>query len=606
MKTQNLFLLLLGVAFGSCQTSPLNDSTESLVDEKITLNTSTGASTKVDFAESTGENGTEIKLSWQTTDSFSVYTAEGDYVGDFEYSNDIDGTSATFAQVSNFSMTDGSYVAVIPVSGEASLTDHYASLSLSSQTSTSESLSYLNNSVQLRAEFDYDGSGTGNLTFSHELSLIKVSVTMPEGQIAKSINFTDGDGGDSYTLTLPEDLDSSIVSAYISVLPNDLSNRTLYFEVLSSDGSTKEYSSETTKTLETGKFYSVSLDFSGDTNAVVDYYLDGYKADNGSTYVSGMSSYHKLYNGVLNGDETAESFGSSGVYFLDPEDEDYVFEIPAASRYNFVLIGRYADKKPKVRLTGVFYPVSGSIIFKNVELEGYASGGYSFGYHSTATTIDYFVFDDCSISTVTDKPLAYLNLEAADISNTVIRNSKIAVNVTSSGTAVNLLNFNKDSGADKNITLHNNEIYAPIFAHGPLLQINTASTANLSVTNNSFVNYHGNTNGFFKVQDASNVEIANNIFWASPTKAVNSYILNYVSGAITPSETISDNIFYGLGASADDPTAYQYYIYATSSKYINGTNPAQAEEDSSPFSTYDATNGVFTQKDEYSAYGSTL
>ncbi len=257
MKNKLLGILLLAMLFAGCQSDPSLDGSAS-ADSKIKITATTSADTKIGFEAS----DSVIALTWESTDSFSVYDATGTYVGDFNYTGEAGVNSGTFTQDGDFTMADGEYTAVIPAVTHSTLTDRDDEDTTSEQSVDDvTTLSHLNGSVKMRSDFTYSAASTQSITFSHELSMLKVTILMTDGIIPASVTLADGNAYD-YLLTLPSDLTSSSIVTYMSLEANDAAaERDLVFEVTDTDGAKYEKSITTSAVFEAGYFYSATLDF---------------------------------------------------------------------------------------------------------------------------------------------------------------------------------------------------------------------------------------------------------------------------------------------------------------------------------------------------------
>ena len=335
--------------------------------------------------------------------------------------------------------------------------------------------------------------------------------------------------------------------------------------------------------------------------APVDYYTVGYEVD-GVTYSSATPDVQLIT-------ETS-TISTKGVYFLDPKDGNVVVTLPKLATSDLVIIGRYSNVKPKLKITGIqsFNGASGvGYIFKNLDITA-STGNYVFNYGSTTGEYANWVLEDCNIShTVADKVLSYFSNGASSVKNILVRNNRISLSVSKDAGATRLINFNATAAANtQSIIVENNNIYAPQYvANGTLIFMPTSGTStsqlSVSVVNNTFVNYIGQPNGFINLTGAQQLDVQNNIFWAQDGYSVTAYMFRfYVITEVPSAMNVTNNIFYGL--KSDDSWA-MYHKDTSCSTTVTVTR-----ESTDPFAggTFSLETGTFIPGSSYAGYGSTL
>ncbi len=261
-KIYNIALLSVAVLLASCQAEPqtMEPSTNVGGDERIVITASTQVDSKVGFAEETDQ----ITLTWADGDSFTIYDESGNRVGNFNYIGEEGLTVGDFVDDfdTDVTLVDGAtYTAVMPASDYDTLDERNAAMQSGILNQTIESvseLSYLNNVVSMTTSFTYSETEGNAVTFSHEMSLIKLNLAMDLGISPSTIEFVDGGNDDTlYTVTLPAECPRSI-SVYFAVEPREVSAASdLTFTI--DDTYTKSFSSAVN--LTAGHYHAVSLSF---------------------------------------------------------------------------------------------------------------------------------------------------------------------------------------------------------------------------------------------------------------------------------------------------------------------------------------------------------
>ncbi len=598
------FILSAMMSIG-CQNDDNFVVTPDGTDNKITLfATSANSSTKVGYEDLTLSEQ-KISLSWENNsrrvDSFTIYDAAGDRVGDFKYSGTDGAKSGEFTQVGNFEMVGGEeYTAVIPAGSYPTIAEHDAASTTDEQSvSKISDINYLDGAMKLKGTLTFDEAGENNILFNHELSLARVVLTMPSGLSAAKIKMSDCDI--DYTLTLPAGISEQSITTFIAVNTIKSSEaRDIDFIITDTDGTEHAITKRgTTQKFEAGVYYTIKVEVQAPAPSVVDFYEDGVEI-NGVTYSKSSNNAQLLTeSGVI-------SSKDGGVIFLDPKDEDQVFTLNGATYTSLVIIGRYPTSKPKVNCAGIQYFGTGeSIIYKNIDITGFSTN-YTFAFASSGTgTLENWIVEDCKITTASDKPLSYFNNASGSISNISFLGNKIALTVSANNKNVNILSFSKvDPAVFKSINFTNNTIYSSseFYANGAIFTIAPTTTSNLalSVKNNTIIDFIATT-ATFNIPNASTVEFDKNIFWGTSTIAVNTNLLRFTESDASASVNFGENIAYGL----TDKNYWRQYTSSTTFP-TEGNSSSFTKAAADPFATFDKSTGTFLQSAQSAGYGSTI
>ncbi len=613
-------LLLLALPLLGCQSEPevLTPSEEGTTDtgSKITLIASAGVDSKVNFDETTTDGATSISLTWQSTDSFTVYDSTGARVGDFAYAG-VDGAkSGAFTQVGSFTMADGDYTAVIPASTLATLDERDAEVITSTQTIGSD-LDHLNNSVKLKGTFAYSSTNSESITFSHELSMLKLQIELPNGAVPATLFVSDM--RNFYDVTFPADLASNEISTYIAVETNaPEASRDVTFEITDTAGAKYYTTASTSKEFAAGYFYTVPLS-PASASTSVDYYVYGYKADNGEIY----NQYSDNAVLIASGESTTLNANKDGyVYFVEQGSSVAV----QAKIGNLVVIGRESDKKPVVTNGNTINFDSGTgIIFKNLDFQvGYTT--YIFKTSAVDISIENWIVEDCMFTTYVDKGISYITDSGFTAEKIIWRNNVINYQVETQQVGNRLLAL-----SGKNIfpnidyiEICNNIFYVtptedftsstavdtPYNVYSAILITDTYTTEPftstddlvVNVSNNTFINMIS-TAAIVAVPSAASMTVEKNIFWAADDITTNSALVRYAyPDATLPSvNNISDNLYYGISSSNN----WQIYNTGSTAGFLEGYN-SFTKQTTDPLSICDIESGTFIQSAAYAEYGATI
>lgn len=239
----------------------------------------------------------------------------------------------------------------------------------------------------------------------------------------------------------------------------------------------------------------------------------------------------------------------------------------------------------------------GSLIMNNLKMK--AGTQYFFNSFATgATRFTDLIIDNCSISNIT-KAIFFVSTTTVGITNITIANSKLAFNLKTNDTNIQLFNPSNSPitpTAFKSLTFSNNTLYNAEPARIQILSSNSTTTdesITCIIKNNSFINLKG-SNSFIKVKKGD-ITYEKNIFSVFTDNTYTSYFYEVTVDGSVATE-ITDNIVY------DTKTKWAYASNASTLKPEPANNNIP-KVDSNPFTNADFTNGVFTKDPQYAEYG---
>ncbi len=334
---------------------------------------------------------------------------------------------------------------------------------------------------------------------------------------------------------------------------------------------------------------------------VTDYWeegvtLGGVKYDKNTTGVQHITS--------------ATEISANGVYFIDVADGVEI-TLKKITSTELVLIGRYSNKYPKVKLAdaNTWIPVGTGtgLIFKNIEFDASVRTNYALNFNGGTVTCENLIFDNCKIITPANNHCSYFNNGNAKINRVEVVDCAIHCNVSNADKAMRIINLNAGAIGEK-AKFHNSIFYAENYAvRGCLLHVqpNTTdmSTVDIDVTNCSFINYIGNPNGYLSLSNVHDVNFSKNILWAnkSTTTTSSSYVFKFIAvdNQVRGNLNYQDNLAYGFVESNNGCWKY----FSTDGTY----NPDEGnftKESSDPFASMDFDAGKFVSA--VKGYGATI
>lgn len=318
-------------------------------------------------------------------------------------------------------------------------------------------------------------------------------------------------------------------------------------------------------------------------------------------------------------------------YFLN-DDNDYNF-VSDAVKYltsGTVFIGRYADKKTKLKFLKPIHLRNreGTFAFKNLDIDATeVDADYLFTVTSSTSDLGgakTLIFEDCNITFGKEIALFAPYTKALDsyIENIIFRNCTLRYEPGSKEYALIRLSDQKNAYITtglanfKSLDFENNVIYSitdntkPVSLFAQEVDTGDGALENLQISfvNNTVIDFMGYGTGiygaYFTVQKFNNIQVARNIFYS------NGYIYyptitrirhNYNADGTWPTYDLgrTNNIFFGA---AGWKQFDNNYIMPSDIKSDNSCT----RKNESPLSEYDPANGVFKTTSACDGFGSTL
>ncbi len=309
---------------------------------------------------------------------------------------------------------------------------------------------------------------------------------------------------------------------------------------------------------------------------------------------------------------SATEISANGVYFIDVADGVEI-TLKKITSTELVLIGRYSNKYPKVKLAdaNTWIPVGTGtgLIFKNIEFDASVRANYALYFNSGAVTCENLIFDNCKIITPANNNFSYFSNASAKINRVEVVDCAIRCTVSAADKAIRIINLNAASIGEQ-VTFRNSIIYAENFAvRGCLLHVQPAtvnmSAVNIDVTNCSFINYVGNPAGYFNLPNIHDVNFSKNILWAnkSTQTASSSFVFKFLAAdnQVQGNLNYQDNLAYGFVE--DNSGCWKYFCTASDSTY-KPNEGHYTKEESDPFASMDFDAGKFVPA--VKGYGATI
>lgn len=369
------------------------------------------------------------------------------------------------------------------------------------------------------------------------------------------------------------------------------------------------------------------------TSITNDYYTGGVEIEG---VIYDQDSPGKTLQTADEADKEITISSNFSAYFLDGG--DYNFVTPTGDKVlqsNTVFIGRYADRKTKVRLQNRFILRNRTAVFafKNLDIDASSIGSAQLFTMTAATGgAGTLIFEDCDITFGKDKNLlaTYSSVEEDTyIENIIFRNCRLRYEPgTENYYALFKFTNHIKSGLTnfKTLVFENNVIYSNVkgnttgvslFYQQPAQTGATGSLSNLKITcrNNTFLdliatgsgssNPAGMGSAYFQVDQVGSVEFTGNMLYTEADKYVS--ILRVIHDYGTSWDHINldregnaVNGGNGWKQYFDDKTKTPLSYYPT-----DITNAYPQKQDS-PLSEYDPANGIFKVSPAYDGYGSSL
>lgn len=367
------------------------------------------------------------------------------------------------------------------------------------------------------------------------------------------------------------------------------------------------------------------------TSITNDYYTGGVEIEG---VIYDQDSPGKTLQTADEADKEITISSNFSAYFLDGG--DYNFVTPTGDKVlqsNTVFIGRYADRKTKVRLQNRFILRNRTAVFafKNLDIDA-SSIGYAQLFTMTTATggAGTLIFEDCDITFGKDKNLLATYSSVAEdtyIENIIFRNCRLRYEPgTENYYALFKFTNHIKSGLTnfKTLVFENNVIYSNVkgnttgvslFYQQPAQTGATGSLSNLKITcrNNTFLDLiatgSGGTNpagmgsAYFQVDQIGSVEFTGNMLYSEASdkyatimRVTHDYgsTWNHINLGRTENATVGTKGWKLYFDGTNTPTSY----YPEKETY--------PQKQDSPLSEYDPANGIFKVSPAYDGYGSSL
>lgn len=503
---------------------------------------------------------------------------------------------------------------------------------------------------------------TGDITLAEGEKIRSVTITAPEGtQLAGTAKVTIEEAYDATTFTFTEP-SNSVTADYgtdgealnadgtfdVWFVVNPVTFNGLTIEVRTSAQTiTQTFSEQVALDFKASGINTLNFQpanttniSTGTTKTVTDYYTEGVEIEG---VIYSEKSAGKTLQTANVADKEITFSSNFSAYFLDGG--DYNFVTPTGDKIlqsNTVFIGRYADRKTKVRLQNRFILRNRTAVFafKNLDIDA-SSMDYDQLFTMTAATggAGTLIFEDCDITFGNNKNLLATYSSVAEdtyIENIIFRNCRLRYEPgTENYYALFKFTNHLKSGLEnfKTLVFENNVIYSNVkgnttgvslFYQQPAQTGATGSLSNLKITcrNNTFLdliatgsggsNPAGMGSAYFMVDQIGSVEFTGNMLYYTndPEETIKKYAS--VMRVIHDYGTTWNHINLGRTENAIFGTSgWKLYFDGTNAptsyypKDNNFTNTYPQKQDS-PLSEYDPTNGIFKVSPAYDGYGSSL
>lgn len=367
------------------------------------------------------------------------------------------------------------------------------------------------------------------------------------------------------------------------------------------------------------------------TSITNDYYTGGVEIEG---VIYDQDSPGKTLQTADEADKEITISSNFSAYFLDGG--DYNFVTPKGDKVlqsNTVFIGRYADRKTKVRLQNRFILRNRTAVFafKNLDIDASSISTAQLFTMTTATGgAGTLIFEDCDITFGNDKNLlaTYSSVtEDTYIENIIFRNCRLRYEPGTENyyALFKLTNHLKSGLANfKTLVFENNVIYSnkkrnttgvSLFYQQPAQAGATGSLSNLKITcrNNTFLDLiatgSGGTNpagmgsAYFQVDQIGSVEFTGNMLYSEASdkyatimRVTHDYgsTWDHINLGRTENATVGTKGWKLYFDGTNTPTSY----YPEKQTY--------PQKQDSPLSEYDPANGIFKVSPAYDGYGSSL
>lgn len=607
---RNLFFVIGGAVMLSAVSCSIEENkidpegTESRVPMEFTA----GLQTKTSIDENNA-------VLWSAGDAISVFDSQNNR---FDIASEPGSASATFT---GEAIPDyGTYYALYPYSADAAL----SGTTLSSVLPTEQYYANGTFATMLNPSVAIAAGGSTSLSFHNVASILQVNVNVSEAgdRAVRNIQvsaaetmtgaYTVAMGGDTYFAeasgsdilgaslaaedggNMGTDFNGDgLISYYIVVLPGDYTDMTV--TVNYSDGAVSESS-----------FASVTMPASGGNilnvnaaEAEIPGGLYGLYQAGQTINIAGLDINEATYGEaqLIESDATIPNTGS-GVYFIDG---DVTLTFGESYMNNLILIGNTANKKANVTQNGRIsftHGEDGSIfICHNIALNSTALTNSPFVSNKALGTYN-IVFSECDITWPSNTNLISNANVGANYGMVAFDGCSFNYDARTDATNRPIIATGSSAIEFDNFIFNNNIIYSENIRDVRILNTNTGTVNNLSVTNNTFINawmtLKGGNPEYFNVCNTGNVSFSDNLIWCNESSSERLYCLRFIN-SITGTASVGTNILYNEAQN-------DYRLFYGS---INVDNISLTEVSDNPFEngTFDIKNGIFEPNSTYADYG---
>lgn len=508
---------------------------------------------------------------------------------------------------------------------------------------------------------------TGDITLAEGEKIRSVTITAPEGTaLAGTAKVTIEEAYDATTFTFTEP-SNTVTADYgtdgealnadgtfdVWFVVNPVAFNGLIIEVKTSAQTiTQTFSEQVALDFKASGINTLNFKPAKNTNITTtteavpqDYFKDGVEIEG---VIYSETSAGKIAQTANTIDQAIKWSSNYYAYFLDDNDYNFVSDAIKYLTSGTVFIGRYADKKTKIKFLRPIHlrDRAGIFAFKNLDIDATEvkevkdgveqDASYLFTITSSASDLGgakTLIFEDCDITFGNDKSLfaSYGSTkEDSYVENIIFRNCRLRYEPgTENNYALLKLTNHIKSGLTnfKTLVFENNVIYSnakgntkavSFFYQQPAQTGATGSLSNLKITcrNNTFLdliatgsggsNPAGMGSAYFMVDQIGSVEFTGNMLYseasdnyASVMRVIHDYGTTWDHINLDRTENA---IFGSKGWKQyfDDKAKTPLSYYPTD---ITNTYPQKQD---SPLSEYDPANGIFKASPAYDGYGSTL
>lgn len=337
---------------------------------------------------------------------------------------------------------------------------------------------------------------------------------------------------------------------------------------------------------------------------IIDSYYALYDAGKTIT-INGMAINKETF-----GDATFITTGNteitqSGVYFIDPEVEAVYNATGSYSK--MIIIGNSSFKKSalkvtkQIKLAAATNNVPEAFICRNLKFDATTLDNYPLVQNKEGA-FGNVIFNDCKVLIHSGRPFTYITSNTKSISNFSFENCTIPVSSTDNNKFI--ISLSGSEASYGSLSFKNNIFYCPDenkAASGfKLVNGNKATTQEMTIANNTFINIYTATTFYVYLSSLPNVYATNNLFYAKATMPTNGGVFRLTNKPV--GNTCSNNIIY----KAENTQNWQIFFGGISNGFEGAEEVKTITADPFDGGTFDLTNGIFIPSAEYSEYGASI